>query len=101
MRSLAILLCCAAVAGAARAAGSAASPELASFADLVRLSAAAPLAAAPAAAPAPLRVTLVQPLPAEPRFAVRAPREPGRWLLLFSGLALAAWVAHRRLAGTL
>jgi len=103
MRSLALLLlcACAALAGIARAAAPAAHPELASFADMVRLSAAAPLLAEPAAAQAPLRVTFVQPLAAEPRFSVRPVRESERWLLLLSGLALAGWVAHRRLVSPL
>jgi hypothetical protein len=68
---------------------------------MVRLSAAAPLIAEPAAAQAPLRVTFVQPLAAEPRFSIRAAHEPERWVLLFSGLALAGWVAHRRLVSPL
>ncbi len=103
MRSLALLLlcACAALAGTARADAPAAHPDLASFADMVRLSAAAPLLAEPAVAQAPLRVTFVQPLAAEPRFSVRPVRESERWLLLLSGLALAGWVAHRRLVSPL
>ena len=95
-----IVLACAAPA-AARAGAPAAHPDLASFADMVRLAAAAPLVAEPAGAQAPLRVTFVQPLAAEPRISVRPVREPERWLLLFSGLALAGWVAHRRLVSPL
>jgi len=96
-----MLCACSALAGAARAAAPAAHPELASFADMVRLSAAAPLIAAPAAAQAPLRVTFVQPAAAEPRFSVRAQAPAEHWLLLLSGLALAGWVAHRRLVSPL
>lgn len=95
-----IVLACAAPA-AARADAPAAHPELASFADMVRLAAAAPLLAEPAAAQAPLRVSFVQPPAAEPRFSVRPARESERWLLLVSGLALAGWVAHRRLVSPL
>jgi hypothetical protein len=68
---------------------------------MVRLSAAAPRIVEPVAAQAPLRVTFVQPPAAEPRFSVRAVHEPERWVLLFSGLALAGWVAHRRLVSPL
>ena len=34
----------------------------------------------------------------EPRFTVRQFPAPERWLLVLAGLALAAWVAHRRLS---
>lgn len=103
MRALVFLIACACAAPAAAARGDApaAHRELASFVDMVRLSAAAPLIAEPAAAQAPLRVTFVQPLAAEPRFSIRAVHEPERWVLLFSGLALAGWVAHRRLVSPL
>ena len=103
MRALVLLIVCACAAplAAARAAAPAAHPQLASFADMVRLSAAAPVVGEPVAAQAPLRVTFVQPLAAEPRISVRPVREPERWLLLFSGLALAGWVAHRRLVSPL
>ena len=101
MRSFSILFACAAFACGAARAEPAAHPELVSFADMLRLSAGAPLLPGPAAAHAPVRVTFVQPAAAEPRFAVRAPREPARWMLLLSGLALAGWVAHRRLVSQL
>jgi len=102
MRALVFLIVLACAAPAAAGAGApAAHPDLASFADMVRLAAAAPLVAEPAGAQAPLRVTFVQPLAAEPRISVRPVREPERWLLLFSGLALAGWVAHRRLVSPL
>jgi len=97
MRTLALLVLCACAAPAAAAAH----PQLVSFAEMVRLSADAPLVAGPAPAQAALRVTFVQPLAAEPRFSIRPEREPERWLLFFSGLALAGWVAHRRLVGPL
>lgn len=102
MRFLVHLLACAAFScGAAHAADAVPHPDLASFSDMVRLSAGAPLGAGSAAVRAPLRVTLAQPLAAGPRFSVRAARESERWLLLFSGLALAGWVAHRRLVSPL
>src|SRR5688500_10362500 len=97
MRTLAFLLLSACVAHARGAPH----PQLVSFADMVRLSAGAPLVAEPAAAQVPLRVTFVQPVAAEPRFSIRPVREPEHWLLLFSGLALAGWVAHRRLVSPL
>ena len=37
---------------------------------------------------------------AEPRFLISPPRQPEKWLLLLAGVALAGWVAHRRLART-
>jgi len=101
MRTLVLLLTCAAFAAGARAAEPAAHPDLVSFADMVRLSAGAPAIAEPAGAHAPLRVSWVRPLPAEPSFSVRAVREPGGWLLVLSGLMLAGWVAHRRLVSPL
>jgi len=101
MRPVLFLLACAALAAGAHAAEPVPHPELASFADMVRLSAGAPLLAEPAAAHAPLRVTFVQAAAAEPRFSIRAVREPGRWILLLSGLAAAGWVAHRRLVSPL
>jgi hypothetical protein len=79
MRALVFLIACAcaAPAAAARAEAPAAHRELASFVAMVRLSAAAP------------------------RFSIRAVHEPEGWVLLFSGLALAGWVAHRRLVSPL
>lgn len=81
-------------------------PALYSFADLHRLALAgaapAPSAGAGQSTPdAPLRLAGAQPRPlVEPSFAIR-PARPQPWLLLLSGLALAGWVAHRRLAQAL
>jgi hypothetical protein len=76
-------------------------PAQYSFNDLYRLTVGhAPLGALqPAVAETPLRVAMIAaPAAAEPRFTVRQFPAPGRWLLLLAGLALAGWVAHRRLA---
>ncbi len=101
MRFFLFLCACAALACGAARAEPAPHPELVSFADMLRLSAGAPLLPGPAIAQAPVRVTFVQPAAAEPRFAVRTVREPANWMLLVSGLALAGWVAHRRLVSQL
>ena len=54
------------------------------------------------AAETPIRVAAPQPqAAAEPRFSVSAARQPDAWLLLLAGLALAGWVAHRRLVHSL
>ena len=78
-------------------------PALYSFNDLYRVTVSpAPYAAAqlPAAAEQPVRVAVVEAAPAEPRFCftVRQLPAPERWLLVIAGLALAGWVAHRRLS---
>jgi len=75
-------------------------PALYSFADISRLAVSAALAApAPAAETPEPRIRLAtDAAAAEPRFSVAPMREPGRWMLLFAGLAAAGWVAHRRLA---
>jgi hypothetical protein len=102
MRFLAILACCAAFCGAARAETDVHAPHplRVSFADMVRLSAGAPPLPEPAAAPR--RVSFAAPAAAdEPLFSVRPAREPAWWLLVFSGLAAAGWVAHRRLVNPL
>jgi hypothetical protein len=74
-------------------------PAQYSFNDLYRLTVGGPpLGAALPAAEAPLRVAFAgAAAPAEPRFTVRFPA-PERWLLVLAGLALAGWVAHRRLS---
>jgi hypothetical protein len=77
-------------------------PARYSFVDVYRLTLSGPMAAAPLAetAPeAPVRVALAP--AAEPRFSIVAPREPEKWLLALAGLALAGWVAHRRLSHSL
>lgn len=81
----------------ALARGAAPQPSQLSFAELYRLTLAAP--AAPglpvlAAPDAPVRVA-ASPLPAQ--FSVADAPKPELWLLLLSGLAAAVWVARRRL----
>jgi hypothetical protein len=79
-------------------------PALYSFVDVFRLTVSGPMGALPAetAAEAPIRVAapLAQ-AAAEPRFSIRSARQPDKWLLLLAGLALAGWVAHRRLVHSL
>ena len=73
-------------------------PALYSFADVYRLT-----VSGAALADFPLQDTLVRvavsPQSAAPdnQFSINSVPEPERWLLLLSGIALAAWVARRRL----
>ena len=79
-------------------------PALYSFVDVFRLTVNGPmgLAAMDAAPEAPIRVAAPQQPAVEPSFAVRTSRpQPDKWLLLIAGLALAGWVAHRRLVHSL
>lgn len=79
-------------------------PALYSFVDVFRLTVSGPMGAPPAesAAEMPIRVAAPQAqAAAEPRFSFSAPRQPDKWLLLLAGLALAGWVAHRRLVHSL
>jgi len=78
-------------------------PALYSFVDVFRLTVAGPIAGTPAesAIEAPIRVAAPQAPAAEPRFSIAGPRQPDKWLLLLAGLALAGWVAHRRLVHSL
>ena len=79
-------------------------PALYSFVDVFRLTVGGPLAGAPveSAAEAPIRVAAPQAAAvAEPRFSISAVRQPDKWLLALAGLALAGWVAHRRLVHSL
>ena len=73
-----------------------------SFIDVYRLTVGRAPVGLPLAeerAEAPIRVAAVETAPAvEPRFTVRQFPLPERWLLLLAGLALAGWVAHRRLS---
>jgi hypothetical protein len=80
-------------------------PSMYSFSDVYRLT----VAGVPFGgfrfvdAQAPLRVVSQAALSgpeafAEPRFAVSAPSDGGRWTLLLAGLFACAWVAHRRIA---
>jgi len=79
-------------------------PALYSFVDVFRLTVNGPMAATPAesAAEAPIRVAVpLAPAAAEPRFSINSARQPDKWMLLLAGLALAGWVAHRRLVHSL
>ena len=78
-------------------------PEMYSFNDLYRLTVSTASYGSPrlpAGAEQPVRVAVVEAAPAEPRvsFTVRQFPAPARWLLVLAGLALAGWVAHRRLS---
>jgi hypothetical protein len=77
-------------------------PSLYSFADVYRFTVAGPAAQPrPGDAPAlaPLRVATAAARPeTEPRFQVRSVPQPDKWMLVLAGLALAGWVAHRRLS---
>lgn len=78
--------------------GAAAPQSQYSFADVYRLTVSGPALAGFPLIPAndtPIRVAVTQ-TPAPAQFSIAVP-EPQRWLLLLSGLALAAWVARRRL----
>lgn len=77
--------------------GAAAHPSQYSFADVYRVTVAGPAAALFPAAPAadqPVRVATVQ---ATTQFFVAEAREPQLGALLLAGIALAFWVARRRL----
>jgi hypothetical protein len=76
-------------------------PALYSFADVYRLTTAGkPLVGT--AAEAPVRVAAMTPAQgAEPSFLISPPRAPEKWLLILAGVALAGWVAHRRLTHAL
>jgi hypothetical protein len=79
-------------------------PALYSFVDVYRLTMAGAMAGFPAlenTSDAPIRVAVAQGPSAEPRFSVASVPQPDKWLLLLTGLALAGWVAHRRLVHSL
>ena len=79
-------------------------PALYSFVDVYRLTVAGAMAGLPLvenASDAPIRVAVAQGPGAEPRFSIAAVPQPDKWLLLLAGLALAGWVAHRRLVHSL
>ena len=78
-------------------------PALYSFADVYRLTVSGPAAGFPTeSAEAPVRVAVSQPAGgAELRFLVSTVPQPDKWLLLLAGVALAGWVAHRRLVHSL
>jgi|SRR3954463_3488556 hypothetical protein len=72
-------------------------PQLYSFADVYRLTVnGAAMGDFPVAA-GPLRVAVSPQAAFEAGFSIRAVPAPERWLLIFSGLAAAFWVARRRL----
>jgi hypothetical protein len=79
-------------------------PALYSFVDVYRLTVAGAMAGLPLvenAIDARMRVAVAQAAGAEPRFSVASVPQPDKWLLLLAGLALAGWVAHRRLVHSL
>jgi hypothetical protein len=81
-------------------------PALYSFVDVFRLTLSGPMPGPTSAEPAGearIRVAAPQAQPAlETRFSVSSTRGPNdKWLLLLAGLALAGWVAHRRLVHSL
>lgn len=79
-------------------------PALYSFVDVFRLTVSGPMGALPAeaATEAPILVAVpLAPAATEARFSIGAARQPDKWLLLLAGLALAGWVAHRRLVHSL
>jgi hypothetical protein len=79
--------------------GTSAHPLQYSFADVYRLTVSGPALSGFPVAPSndtPIRVA-VTPAPAAAQFSIVAVPEQELWLLLLSGLALAAWVARRRL----
>jgi hypothetical protein len=76
--------------------GAAAHPSQYSFADLYRLSVAGPAATLFALPQTDTPVRVATALPAA-QFSVAEVREPHLGVLLLSGIALAAWVARRRL----
>ena len=79
--------------------GAPAHAALYSFADVYRLTVGgAALAALPqASADYPVRVAVTEPQAAGYVFSIAAVKQPESWLLLLSGIALAGWVARRRL----
>ena len=78
-------------------------PALYSFVDVYRLTVAGAMAGLPLpdGAPDAVRVATAQPQIAEPRFTISPLPGPDKGLLILAGLALAGWVAHRRLTHTL
>jgi hypothetical protein len=80
-------------------------PALYSFVDVYRLTVGGASAGFPAidgAADAPVRVAVAAPSAgAELRFLVSTVPQPDKWLLILAGVALAGWVAHRRLVHSL
>jgi len=80
--------------------GMSAHPLQYSFADVYRLTLSGPALAGFPLAPSndtPIRVAVTQ-APSAAQFSVAAVPEQKLWPLLLAGLALAAWVARRRLS---
>ena len=72
-------------------------PQLYSFADVYRLTVnGAAMGDFPPAA-GPMRVSVTPQPISEAGFSIRSVPAPEGWLLVFSGLAAAFWVARRRL----
>jgi hypothetical protein len=79
-------------------------PAMYSFVDVYRLTVAGAMATSTLVenpTDAPIRVAVAQGPGVEPRFSIAALPQPDKWLLLLAGLALAGWVAHRRLVHSL
>jgi hypothetical protein len=73
-------------------------PALYSFADIYRLTVGGEMLPRVSATEASIRVAAVQEAPSpELQFSVVRMPEPRGWMLLLAGLALAGWVARRRL----
>jgi len=78
-------------------------PALYSFVDVYRLTVAGAIAGLPSSdgAPDAVRVASAPTQLSEPRFSISPLPRPDKWLLILAGLALAGWVAHRRLTHSL
>lgn len=103
MKTLKLLFTGLILAGASSVFAAETHPALYSFVDVYRLTTTGPawgfLGENPEAA---VRVAVTQPpLGAELRFFVSTVPQPDKWLLLLAGVALAGWVAHRRLVHSL
>jgi hypothetical protein len=83
------------------AAAASADSAHASFADLYRVSALRPVSTEPQSQTQPVRYAFSVATPTTQAggyaFSIGAMPEPGRWLLFLSGVAVAGWVARRRL----
>ena len=75
-------------------------PALYSFAELYRVTVSAPAPATPFAFAEPQVRLAAEGALGAPSFLISPAAGPGRWALVLAGLALAAWVAHRRLSFT-
>lgn len=100
-----VALLLAGFAGAAEATPLPADPSLYSFADLCRLASGEVAREAPSPQAAPLQGIPVSfsagPQKAAYSFSAGSAPQPGRWPLMLSGLAAAAWVVRRRLGYSL